>query len=130
MRNDSFAIPESKTRQLFLDARTTQIVTKYKAPPTLTPTAALNQREAAVVSPWTCCISCSSTKTDPFQIKAPPKKPTPDGNAEATRDASQPIIEDLKAIILEVVKKHAPKETNLIIRIPAGPRSAARRSYL
>jgi hypothetical protein len=60
-------------------------------PPTATPTAALNQTDAAVVRP---CTSCEEAVTilpstsfvevdDPFHISPAPRNPTPLGTAAA-----------------------------------------------
>ena len=55
------------------------------------------------------------------------RKPTPDGMAALTREASQPIVPSTKANIELKVKTHAPRHTLAIVRMPAG-RSARRRS--
>lgn len=55
-----------------------------------------------------------------LQINPAPKNPQPEGIAALTRLLSHPIVLDLKAKLLEIVKKHAPKLTKLMVLIPAG----------
>ena len=49
-----------------------------------------------------------------------PKNPTPEGTAAETRAASHVIVEDRNAICPHIVKRHDPRDTSDIVRIPAG----------
>ena len=63
-----------------------------------------------------------------FQINPAPKNPTPLGIAAATRLASQLIGPLWKLNIDVIVNRHEPKQTRLMVRIPAG-RSESLRSH-
>ena len=63
--------------------------TKYKPPPQHIPTAHASHTPQAVVKPLICPES--------LKIKAPPKNPTPEGKAAATREESQVWVPASKA---------------------------------
>ena len=108
---------------------------EYSLPPTRMPTADESHTDVAVVSPWTSgtvlgpllSLSLGSFARVPFQIEAAPRKPTPEGMAADTRDASHAIGPAMKANVDATVKTHAPRQTRAIVRMPAA-RSARRRS--
>ena len=97
---------------------------KYSSPPQAIPTAADNQTEAAVVRPWTTIWSSPVF----LKMRPAPKNPTPEGMAAEIREASQSIGPLRKAKAELIVKRQLPRDTNDMVRIPAG-RSACRRSH-
>eukprot|EP00962_Isochrysis_galbana_P043101 scaffold16305_cov124-Isochrysis_galbana.AAC.4 len=98
------------------------------SPPLRIPTAAASQTDVAVVSPCTSGRPVPSVAV-PFQMEAAPRKPTPEGTAAATRDASHDIGPERKANMESIVKTQEPRQTIAIVRMPAA-RSARRRSHL
>lgn len=59
--------------------------------------AAESHTDVAVVSPCTSGTLSSPVPLVPFQIEAAPRKPTPEGMAADTREASHPIVEEEEA---------------------------------
>jgi len=83
-----------------------------------------------VVNPWTTCVVSPDFLffSASLKMSPAPRNPTPDGIAAAIREESQDMGPSKNANAELMENKHAPSDTRLMVRMPAG-RSASRRSY-
>lgn len=62
-------------------------------------------------------LQCNTMHIHAIHELPAPRKPTPEGIAAVTREASHPIVEDLNAPMDDKVNEHDPSDTNPIYLI-------------